>query len=121
MSQMKSLLDLLTELRDCGEKMIEIAESMKDFYSAKEEPAPKPAAPKPAPTPEPEELPFPVETISFEDLRKILAEKSSAEGGKYKAKVKALVVKYSITGTLKGVPVESYDALLKECEVIANG
>ena len=74
-----------------------------------------PAAAPAAPKEEPEA------TISFEDVRKILSAKSSAEDGKYKAEAKALVAKYSDNGTLKGVPESSYAALIAEAEVIGNG
>ena len=51
--------------------------------------------------------------------RQIIATRKTV--GKYKAEVKALVAKYSETGTLKGVPETSYAALIAESEVIGNG
>ena len=51
-----------------------------------------------------------------EDVRAVLAAKSSADGGKYRNEVKALVKKYADGGSLTDVREEDYSLLLKEVE-----
>ena len=129
MSKQKIPEDLIKALLACSEDLIVVAESLKAYC---EEPAPKKEAVKEsepkaaevekvvtsattATTGEAEE-----KTYSFEDVRKVLAGISSQDDGKYKAQVKGLVAKYSSTGTLKGVPEESYAALVAETEALTN-
>ncbi len=109
MSKMNELSVLLGELIETGEKLISIAEQLKEYYSSPAESTPK------------EQAPEPENQITLEEVRQILAAKSCADDGKYKSEVKALVAKYSETGTLKGVPESSYAAVIAEAEVIGNG
>ncbi len=114
MSKMSNLAAVIDELIETGQKLIDVGNGLKEYFSNTEAVSTQDVTPE-APKEEPEA------TISFEDVRKILSAKSSAEDGKYKAEVKALVAKYSETGTLKGVPETSYAALIAESEVIGNG
>ncbi len=108
MSRISELTALIDELIDAGQKLAEVGKGLKDYYSIATEEEPEPASDsKP--------------TLTFADVRKVLAEKSSADDGKYKSQVKELVSKYSSNGALKGVPEDKYEALLSEVEVIGNG
>lgn len=117
MSKMNELSALLDSLIECGQKLIEVGNGLKEYYTD---------APKTVSTPEKHDEATMAEasehakTISFEEVRKVLAGKSSEEDGKYKAQVKALVTKYSETGNLKGVPEDKYAALIAEAEVIGD-
>lgn len=110
MSKMSELSTMIDSLIECGQKLIDVGNGLKEFYSETATKETKPV-----------EQPSAVEKISFEDVRKILASKSSEDDGKYKSQIKELVAKYSSTGTLKGVPEDSYAALIAEAEVIGNG
>ncbi len=125
MSKMSELSQIIDNLITCGETLIETGQALKAFYSTEEEaestkPAPKAkakedAAPK-------EEVPAPeAKKYSKEDVRGILAAKANEAGGRYKASVKAIVKKYSDGGNLTDVPVESYEALIKEVEGLIDG
>lgn len=115
MSKMSNLSAAIDELIETGQKLIDVGNDLKEYFSNTTETVSTQDVTPAAPKEEPEA------SISFEDVRKILSAKSSAEDGKYKAEVKALVAKYSETGTLKGVPETSYAALIAESEVIGNG
>ena len=115
MSNMNNLSAAIDELIETGHKLIDVGNGLREYFSDTGEALLTPAAKEPEPAADPEP------TISFEDVRKILAAKSTAEDGKYKAEVKALVTRYSENGTLKGVPETSYTALIAESEVIGDG
>lgn len=55
-----------------------------------------------------------------EDVRARLAQKSKADGGKYKGAVKGIVAKFSSDGTLTGVPEDKYSELVAELEGLSN-
>ena len=118
MSKMSNLSAAIDELIETGQKLIDVGNGLKEYFSNTNDTVSTPETQEPAQEASKEE---PEATISFEDVRKILSAKSSAEDGKYKAEVKALVAKYSENGTLKGVPETSYAALIAESEVIGNG
>ncbi len=118
MSKMSNLSTAIDELIETGQKLIDVGNGLKEYFSNTNDTVSTPVTQEPAQETPKEE---PEATISFEDVRKILSAKSSAEDGKYKAEVKALVAKYSENGTLKGVPESSYAALIAESEVIGNG
>ena len=113
MSKMNELSMLLDDLIECGNRLTSVAEGLKAYFSNTDESHPEPAVTKSDPEP--------TVSLTFEDVRKVLAAKSSMEEGKYKAQVKDLVTKYSTTGNLKGVPPESFEALMADAEVIGNG
>ncbi len=129
MSKQKIPEDLIKELLACSENLIVVAESLKAYC---EGPAPKTNDVKES-EPKEAEVESAVTSVtttttreaeekkySFEDVRKVLAGISSQDDGKYKAQVKGLVAKYSATGTLKGVPEDSYAALVAETEALTN-
>ena len=116
MSKLNELSILLDTLSDTGTKLTEAAEALKAYFSSDAEEATAPVKEEPVTVSDPEK---PV-SITFEEVRKVLAELSAKDNKKYRAEVKALVAKYSSNGALKGVPEESYEALLKEAEVINN-
>lgn len=66
------------------------------------------------------EAPDAVVSISKEEVRKLLVEKSNMDGGIHKPAVKNLVKKYSDTGQLSTIAPEHYAGLLKELEGIGN-
>ena len=123
MSKQKIPEDLIKALIACSENLIVVAESLKAYADVPE--TKKKEATKEDPEPEmavttvTEEKPE-VKVPTFEEVRKTLAGISSQDDGKYKSQVKDLVGKYSSTGTLKGVPEESYAALVAEAEEIVN-
>ncbi len=114
MSRVKTLSTAIDELIEAGKTLTEVGLALKQYFTATTEGVPEaketPAAPA-------EET---ATTISFEEVRKILSAKASADNGKYKNELKALVAKYSDTGTLKGVPEDKYQSLIAEAEVIGN-
>jgi len=143
MSKKNEISLVLDELITCGEKMIAIADSLKDFVSCGERmiavakeikaiftdtdsvkaiedsaPTTKAKAAKAKPVPIADSEP---KKYSKEDIRGILAAKANEAGGRYKASVKAIVKKYSDGGNLTDVPVESYEALIKEVEGLIDG
>ncbi len=126
MSTPKIPEDLIKALIACSENLIVVAESLKACAevpetkkkeATKEDPAPEKAVT--TATTVTEEKPE-IKVPTFEEVRKTLAGISSQDDGKYKSQVKDLVGKYSSTGTLKGVPEESYAALVAEAEEIIN-
>ena len=126
MSTPKIPEDLIKALIACSENLIVVAESLKAYAevpetkkkkATKEDPETEKAVT--TATPVNEEKPE-VKVPTFEEVRKTLAGISSQDDGKYKSQVKDLVGKYSSTGTLKGVPEESYAALVAEAEEIIN-
>ncbi len=123
MSKQKIPEDLIKALIACSENLIVVAESLKAYAevpetkkkeTTKEDPEPEKAATTIAQTQPEGKVP------TFEEVRKTLAGISCQDDGKYKSQVKDLVGKYSTTGTLKGVPEESYAALVAEAEEIIN-
>ena len=145
MSKMKELSMVLDELVTCGETLIKTANALRDIYSntaGEPEPASgpapaqksakktsaktKPIADAPAPEPEstsaaseltPEsETPTPSKTYTKEDVRGILAAKSSAG---HADEVRALLAKFGAK-QLKQVDPKDYAALVKEAEEIGG-
>ena len=123
MSKQKIPEDLIKALIACSENLIVVAESLKACAEVpetkKKEATKEDPAPEKAVTTVTEEKPE-IKVPTFEEVRKTLAGISSQDDGKYKSQVKDLVGKYSSTGTLKGVPEESYAALVAEAEEIVN-
>lgn len=115
MSKMSELSTMIESLIECGQTLINVGKGLKAFYSettSEEKEVVKAATPAEEPK---------AVNMSFEDVRKVLAAKSSESDGKFKAEVKELVAKYSSNGTLRGVPEDKYSELIKDAEVIGNG
>lgn len=118
MSKMSELSQVLDDLISCGEKMIQTANAIKECFTDQEAPADEPkkkASKKEAKTPEPE-----APSYTKEDVRALLAAKANESGGQFKAQVKAIVKKYADGGSLTDVPADSYPALMKEVEGLAD-
>ena len=118
MSKMSELSQVLDDLISCGEKMIQTANAIKECFTADDAPAAEPEkkakpAKKEAKAPE-------AKTYSKEDVRALLASKANEAGGQFKAQVKAIVKKYAEGGSLTDIPAESYPALVKEVEGLAD-
>ena len=105
MSKMNELSQVLDDLIACGEKMIQTANAIKRSFGAD-------TKPEPAEKEEP--------SYSKEDVRALLAAKANEAGGQFKAQVKAIVKKYGNGGSLTDVPADSYPALVKEVEGLAD-
>ena len=121
MSKMSELSQVLDELITCGEKMIQVAQEIKAVFSEENQTPEKKTKSKE--TPKKETSPAPAKetpAVSKEEVRAILAAKANEAGGQHKAQVKALVKKYGNGGSLADVPAESYPALLKEVEGLAD-
>ena len=112
MSKMSELSQVLDDLISCGEKMIQTANAIKECFTADDAPATEPEK-KEAKAPE-------AKNYSKEDVRALLASKANEAGGQFKAQVKAIVKKYADGGSLTDIPAESYPALVKEVEGLAD-
>lgn len=121
MSKMKELSMVLDELVTCGETLIKTANALRDIYSNTEdepEPAPK-SSKKPVAKSKPvadEPKPRPEKEYSKEDVRGILAAKSSAG---HADEVRSLLAKFGAK-QLKQVEPKDYAALVKEAEEIGG-
>ncbi len=104
MSKMSELSQVLSELRDCGKTLINIADSFTEIFSSTDDVAETPA--KPAEEPESE--------YSFLDVRKKFVDKSRAG---YTEALKELLKKYGAE-KLSSVDPSQYAALLADVEAI---
>ena len=117
MGKMSELSMLLDDLIDCGRKLTETAQALKDFYSSPDEaPAAKPAAKSKKKTPEPVKEEEPEKTYTKEDVRALLSRTANENGGKHKAEVRDIVRKYGNGGSLTDVDAKDYPALVAEVE-----
>lgn len=132
MGKSKELVTIIDEFTECGNGIVkaalEIAEfgkrlvkataDLKVLLSSDEE------TPKKIETVSVEELPKesakPDNALSKEDVRQILADKSSANNGALKVEVRNLVKKYANGGSLGDVNPSDYAALIDEVEAIGN-
>lgn len=106
MSKMSELSQVLSELRDCGKTLINIADSLTEIFSSTDN-EPESVMEAPAiPTEEPE--------YSFLDVRKKFAEMSRAG---YTEALKGLLNKYGAE-KLSSVDPSQYAALLADAEAI---
>ena len=120
MSKMSELSQVLDELISCGEKMIQTANAIKECFTEEAETVAEPKK-KAKPVKEEAKAPEVTEpTYSKEDVRALLAAKASEAGGHFKAQVKAIVKKYGNGGSLTDIPADSYPALVKEVEGLAD-
>lgn len=99
MSELSAVLDALIE---CGNKLTQAAEQLRSYYSADEPPKEEPKTAEPQ------------KTVTLEEVRAVLAEKSRE--GKTAA-VKELLQKYGAE-KLSEVDAANYAALLTDAEVI---
>lgn len=102
MSKMSELSMVLDALIECGNKLTQAAEQLRSYYSADEPPKEEPKTAEPQ------------KTVTLEEVRAVLAEKSRA--GKTAA-VKELLQKYGAE-KLSEVDAANYAALLTDAEVI---
>ena len=107
MGKMSELSLLVKELNQCGETLIGISQSLASMLGGSDEPTPsKPEASAP------EE-----KTITLEEVRAVLAEKSR-DG--HTAKIRELLQKYG-ADKLSEINGSDYPALLAEAEELGNG
>ena len=114
MSKMSELSMVIDEMIACGEGMIKAAPKLKELFSADTQPEPKVFSETKTEI-LPQEEPA-AKTYSKEDVRGILASKSSKGYGK---EVKALLSKYG-ADKLSTLSPEHYAAVVAEAEVIGN-
>lgn len=121
MGRMSELSILLNDLADCGRKLTETAQAIRDFYSetAGKSSEPEPAQEHPDP-PEPKKESEPEKTYTKEDVRAILAAKANEAEGKFKTQVRAIVKKYGSGGSLTNINPEDYPAVVKETEELTD-
>ena len=108
MSKISELRQVLSELKDCGKTLINIADSLTEIFSSRDD---KPENVMEAPT-IPTEKPEP--ELSFLDVRKKFAEMSRAG---YTEALKELLKKYGVD-KLSSVDPSQYAALLADAEAI---
>jgi hypothetical protein len=115
MSKMSELSAELDELRNCGEILIRISDTLREMFSTavEEKPANKPRK-KEAIAEEP--LKPEKKALLLTDVRAVLAEKSR---NGYTADVKALLLKYGVE-KLSDLNPADYEALLAEAEVFGD-
>lgn len=101
MGKMSELSQILSELKDCGKTLIDIADSITEIFSCTDN--------------EPEEvIETPVPEITFLDVRKKFTEMSRAG---YTEVLKGLLKKYGVE-KLSSVEPSQYAALLADAEAI---
>lgn len=105
MGRMNDLSLVVAELKECGEKLIKVSDSLAELFSSAEKTdAPKETtAPKAGP-----------KTMTLEEVRAVVAEKSRSG---HTAAIKALLEKYGAV-KLSDIPAEKYAALLADVEVL---
>ena len=112
MGKVNELSQLIEELNRCGNTLIGISEDLKNLFSGSEETEPKTKAAKETPAKAPKKE----KTLSLEDVRAVMADKSRKG---YTAEVKALLTKRGVS-KLSDVDAKDYAALLAEVEGIGN-
>ena len=112
MGKVSELLQLIEELNRCGNTLIDISEELKNLFSGSEEDVRKTEAK----TKTAEKASKEEKTISLEDVRAVMADKSRKG---YTAEVKALLTKRGVS-KLSDVDAKDYAALLAGVEVIGN-
>lgn len=112
MGKVSELSQLIEELNRCGNTLIGISEDLKNLFSGSEEAEPQTKATKETPAKAPKKE----KTLSLEDVRAVMADKSRKG---YTAEVKALLTKRGVN-KLSDVDAKDYAALLAEVEVIGN-
>ena len=95
MSKMSELSQVLDEMVSCGENLIQAAKALKDIFSSTKEEK---------------------KSVSLEDVRAVLAEKSRRG---FTKEVKEIISKHG-ADRLSGIDPSEYESLLSEAEVIGN-
>ena len=95
MSKMSELSQVLDEMVSCGENLIQAAKALKDIFSSTKEEK---------------------KSVSLEDVRAVLAEKSRRG---FTKEVKEIISKHG-ADKLSGIDPSEYESLLSEAEVIGN-
>lgn len=113
MGKMNESSQVITELRDCGKALVNMADSLQEIFSA---PVNEPAAENPVQKePEKREASVPAKpAFTFIDVRKLLSEKSRAG---HTAEVKALLQKYG-ADKLSELSENHYADVVVEAEVL---
>lgn len=109
MSKMSELDLTLNELKECGEKLIAVSDSLRQLFSEPEQ------------KPEPEKLEpkaDPPKQISFGELRGIMAKKTRVSKANTDA-IRELLTKYGVH-KLSELKPEQYAGFLKDAEVIPD-
>lgn len=106
MGKVNELLQLIEELNRCGNTLIDISEELKNLFSGSEEDSRKTEAK----TKTAEKASKEEKTISLEDVRAVMADKSRKG---YTAEVKALLTKRGVN-KLSDINPKDYAALLAE-------
>lgn len=119
MSKVKLLLDVVQDIRSLADSLQAVADAMLEHEPEPQKPEPakkdsrkKAAKPGAKAEPEPSEPPKP--TLTLEQVRAVLAEKSRAG---HTAEVKALLLKHG-ADKLSDIDPEHYAALLADAEVL---
>ncbi|MGX8705266.1 MAG: DNA ligase [bacterium] len=113
MSKMSELSTAIAELRRCGEALIDISESLRELFSAGDAPskkAPEQAHAEESTAPQAE----PELTITLEEVRAVLAEKSVAG---HRAEVQALIHECG-ADRLSAIDPSMYATLIRKAEVL---
>lgn len=120
MSKMSELSQTLDDLITCGETLIKTANEIRKLFTETTQEAdsdtPKTAKEKPAETAPPEEPSTTSPTLKKEDVRAVLAEKSSKG---FKAEIKDLLKKYGAT-QLKQVNPADYETLINDARQLGK-
>ena len=113
MGKMNELSQAITELRDCGKALMNMADSLQEIFST---PVNEPAAENPVQKePEKREASAPAKpALTFTDVRKLLSQKSRAG---HTAEVKALLQKYG-ADKLSELSENHYADVAAEAEVL---
>lgn len=109
MANVKELSALIGRLRECGENLLDISNSLSEMFSATDS-----AEPKKEITNVKSDNDSP--KISLIDIRKILTEKTR---NGHREQVKALITKYG-ANALSEISEVHYPQLIKEAEAIGN-
>lgn len=126
MSKMSELSQTLDDLITCGETLIKTANEIRKLFTETTQEADnntpktartkKAAKEKPAETAPPEEPSITSPSLKKEDVRAVLAEKSSKG---FKAEIKELLKKYGAT-QLKQVNPADYEALINDARLLGE-
>lgn len=106
MSKMSELDLTLNELKECGEKLIAVSDSLRKLFSGQQ------------PTVEPQPEADPQEQITFEELREKMAKKTRVCKANTDA-IRELLTKYDVH-KLSELKPEQYAGFLKDAEVIPD-
>ena len=110
MNKMSELSAAMIELRRCGEALISVSDSLRDYFTdnADNETLNQPKAETAAPEQKP---------VTLEAVRAVLAEKSRIG---HTSEIRELLKKHGAEKLSEIAPAE-YPALLSEAEVLGNG